>query len=101
MNYLKKMSFVIFNVQYVFLTGKLRDKHQADGLKLYVAFFFPQYYRVFNVEKNTLLGKISDVVIQLNSEKVIKVMKFLCDFVILCKEIKFPGYTLGYYIPEC
>lgn len=53
------------------------------------------------LKKNTLLGKISDVVIQLNSEKVIKVMKFLCDFVILCKEIKFPGYTLGYYIPEC
>lgn len=48
--------------------------NQADGLKLCVSFFFhstTEYLML--IDKNTLLSKISDVVIQLNSEKVIKV----------------------------
>lgn len=80
-----KENVSIFNAQYV----------MEDSQKLYVPFLFSQYNRVFNIgkkihrlEKNIRCGNTTEL------WKSNKSMKILCAFVILCKEMKFPGYTL-------
>lgn len=90
----------VSNVQYLCLTGKLRNNlaliRQMVWNYVFHFFFHSTTEYLMLIDKNTLLRKISDVVIQLNSEKVIKVWNFSMPLSFCVKRYKFPGYTLGY-----
>lgn len=88
-----KENVSIFNVQYVLLTGKGTSIRKT--VRNYVPFLFSQYNRVFNIgKKNTSLRKNIRCGNTTELWKSNKSMKILCAFVILCKEMKIPGYTL-------
>lgn len=89
-----KENVSIFNVQYVILTGKGTSIRKTVRNHMFHFFFLSttEYLildkKIHRLEKNIRCGNTTEL------WKSNKSMKILCAFVILCKEMKFPGYTL-------
>lgn len=89
-----KENVSIFNVQYVILTGKGTSIRKTVRNYMFHFFFLSttEYLildkKIHRLEKNIRCGNTTEL------WKSNKSMKILCAFVILCKEMKIPGYTL-------
>lgn len=84
-----KENVSIFNVQYVILTGKGTSIRKTVRNYMFHFFFLSTTEYLILEKKIHLLKKISDVVIQLNSEKVIKVWKFSVPLLFCVKRWSF------------
>lgn len=84
-----KENVSIFNVQYVILTGKGTSIRKTVRNYMFHFFFLSTTEYLILGKKIHRLEKISDVVIQLNSEKVIKVWKFSVPLLFCVKRWSF------------
>lgn len=84
-----KENVSIFNVQYVLLTGKGTSIRKTVRNYMFHFFFLSTTEYLILGKKIHRLEKISDVVIQLNSEKVIKVWKFSVPLLFCVKRWSF------------
>lgn len=84
-----KENVSIFNVQYVILTGKGTSIRKTVRNYMFHFFFLSTTEYLILGKKIHRLEKISDVVIQLNSEKVIKVWKFSVPLLFCVKRSSF------------
>lgn len=84
-----KENVSIFNVQYVILTGKGTSIRKTVRNYMFHFFFLSTTEYLILEKKIHRLEKISDVVIQLNSEKVIKVWKFSVPLLFCVKRWSF------------
>lgn len=93
MNFLKKMSLSLMPSMY-FRLWKGQALGRQSEIICSISFFLSttEYLildkKIHRLEKNIRCGNTTEL------WKSNKSMKILCAFVILCKEMKFPGYTL-------